>query len=412
MAILLEVAGKVISLSEPEGQHLGYWIDVSSIPLSEADKTSWFQAFPYRKYTHPQYGEINITPEKAAQMAANVKSNIRGQDLDIDYDHKQFDGTAAGWIKDAEARGDALWLNVQWTPKAHEHLRNGEYKYFSPEYMDSWTHPVTNRTHENVLCGGALTNRPFLKGILPINLSELTENTGGNVDPKKLRQMLKLSETATDEEVQSAIDSQILADSKKKKDDAEDAVDNGVDDNTENADGTKKKKKVKATEIPDDLKKLADDNPAVKSLMDMVNAQQVQLTESNKLIGELSTANRLSEVKAQIGTLDTKDSALSPAVVTKLTEVMTDAPKPLSDSIFEVAKEMMDGVISLGERGSSNPNRKDDDAPGNEFLKKVDAARKEHEGMSFAEATTMVAGQEPQLYGEYVSGTYIKQKGA
>jgi hypothetical protein len=153
------------------GQY-GLWVDVSGMTFDDAEGT-WIQALPLGTYEHPEYGTIEITPEKVAQFAQNVSDKVRGQDLDIDYDHKQRDGVAAGWVTAADARTDGLYLNVKWTDKARQHLTAKEYRYFSPEFTDEWTHPATKATHKNVLFGGALTNRPFLKGILPINLSEM-----------------------------------------------------------------------------------------------------------------------------------------------------------------------------------------------------------------------------------------------
>lgn len=160
-------------------QLVSYLVDLTSYKFEEG-KPTWIQALPLGTWHHPQFGEITVTPERVARFAANVNGGVRGQDLNIDYDHQT--GEAAGWVRAAEDRAqDGLWLSVEWTPTARSQLQEKKYRYFSPEYQDEWEHPATKAKLSDVLFGGALTNRPFLKGIMPINLSEAfaEANKGG-----------------------------------------------------------------------------------------------------------------------------------------------------------------------------------------------------------------------------------------
>jgi hypothetical protein len=156
---------------QPKDRVIGYFVDLRTNVLAEGAVTQWMHAFPFGQYKHPLYGKIIMTPEKARQMAEGVNDKIREIDIAIDYDHEP--GKAAGWVKAAEVRDSGLWLFVEWTPTAVESLRKGEYRYFSPEIMGEWTHPKTGVVYKNVLTGGGLTNKPFLKDILPVNLSEV-----------------------------------------------------------------------------------------------------------------------------------------------------------------------------------------------------------------------------------------------
>lgn len=238
-------------------QQLGYLVDLSACRFSD-EGSGWIQAMPLGKFTHPVYGEIDITPERVQRFAANVKSGVRGQDLDIDYDHKVKTTEAAGWVKDAEARANGLWIFVEWTKEAWGKIKSKAYRYFSPELVDEWKHPSTGMLHKDVLFGGGLTNRPFLKGILPINLSELSfgeaTSVGGHMDPKLLRQLLGLPEDATDE----AVTSKIGELTKPPASDGE---------------GTKTPQLVLAAEIT----KLAESSPAVKALTEQLTAQTAQI---------------------------------------------------------------------------------------------------------------------------------------
>jgi len=153
--------------------HFGYLVDLQKYSLGEGEGTSrWIQAFPYGEWSHPQYGKIIMNAERAARMAAGINQGVRDQDLPINYDHGEQRKDAAGWIQRADTRPDGLWVLVDWTREAFQRIKDKGYKYFSPEYANEWKHPANGQTFKDVFFGGALTNMPHLKGILPLNLAE------------------------------------------------------------------------------------------------------------------------------------------------------------------------------------------------------------------------------------------------
>ncbi len=86
-----------------------------------------------------------------------------GVELAIDYEHNTFKtaaagkAPAAGWFN-PEARSDGLWAaNVRWTEPATRHLRDKEYRYFSPTFK----HDAGRRVI--ALLPAALTNFPSSK---------------------------------------------------------------------------------------------------------------------------------------------------------------------------------------------------------------------------------------------------------
>jgi hypothetical protein len=94
----------------------GYLVDLRGLSFDDATDTStWIQAMTVGEYEHPVHGNIKITPERIQRFAANVNNRVRETDLDIDYDHKAYGGEAAGWVRQAEAREDGLWVLVEWT---------------------------------------------------------------------------------------------------------------------------------------------------------------------------------------------------------------------------------------------------------------------------------------------------------
>ena len=150
-----------------------------SVGDGEGDNVRWVQAFPYDSWDHPDYGVTTVDKEAGQQYVKNFKENVRGQDLPIGYNHgvdMAKGEKAAGWIRDVEARDDGVFIKVEFTPPAVEELKNGEWRYLSAESFDEWKHPHTGEKFQYVLSGGALTNKPWVKGMLPINFSEvLTE---------------------------------------------------------------------------------------------------------------------------------------------------------------------------------------------------------------------------------------------
>ena len=132
-------------------------------------------------------GHLKITEQTIDNFIKNFKENVRGMSdesghpiLDIDYDHKEFNGKAAGWIvdlrKSEKTLADGRKVKVlegkpDWTPDAQEAIKKGEYKGYSIEF-DDWKNPETGKLYKDVLFGGAVTNRPYVKNMPAITLSE------------------------------------------------------------------------------------------------------------------------------------------------------------------------------------------------------------------------------------------------
>ena len=118
---------------------------------------------------------IEISEADLDRAVANFASEQRrGAEIPVDYDHSFAEGggsKAAGWFTELVRRGRALWARVSWTPDAAEMIASGEYRYFSPEFS-----PHASDEHGEglgfTILAGALTNRPFLRGMTPVALSQ------------------------------------------------------------------------------------------------------------------------------------------------------------------------------------------------------------------------------------------------
>lgn len=150
-------------------------LDLDTVKLEDNGYT-WLHTMPIGTYNHGVWGKIEFTVDRLLRFAQNIKSKVRGVDPDVDYDHKDDPAKgkkAAGWVKDAKVDTSGLWLAVEWTPEGRKSIQDREYRYISPEFKDKWTHERTGESFQDVLFGAALTNRPFLKDLLPITMSEI-----------------------------------------------------------------------------------------------------------------------------------------------------------------------------------------------------------------------------------------------
>ena len=145
-----------------------------------------FQLIPFGQVTveRPSAGgDFEFTAAHAA--SAKRWFDQLGRKLAIDYEHQSFDQfnsrpdglrPAAGWIGSLEVRNDGLWATeVNWTDRAAELLRNGEYRYFSPVIY--WT----DEDYSDVAALGpvALTNDPAMRGVPSLTAARRSQFSDG-----------------------------------------------------------------------------------------------------------------------------------------------------------------------------------------------------------------------------------------
>lgn len=374
-------------------QHLAYWIDLKAIRFDDSKpNASWLQAFPVGEYKHPIYGKIKMTVERAKAMALNVIQKVRGIDIAIDYGHDSA-GEAAGWVSGAEARHDGLWLFVEWTEQAAADIRGGKYRYFSPEYLDVWTHPQTGDKFKDVLIGGGLTNRPFLKNIMPVNLQEVLgqdpsqvgQLEGGDMDKllKMLREKFKLAEDASEDDILKAFNEAFQANT--KKDPEEDPVESLTE---------------------EEVAKILEEHPAMAGVLKMNET----LSEQNKtLLGRvvnLELTGRNQSVSAKLtewhaGGEKTKHG-LPVALDEKITAFMLSATAEQVSAFNVIMDELVKtGMVTLGEIKT----KRGGGSSGTILSEVEDGIKKlmdDTEGMTYADASTEFFRKNEDLYNSYL----------
>lgn len=390
--------------------HVGYHVALDSLKFDdtagdEDTMVSEFQAMPYGEYQHPVYGKINFNQDVATQAAENVNNKVRGTDLDIDYDHKQYGGEAAGWVKHAEARTDGLYLTVEWTKKAAKLIKDKAYRYFSPEFSDEWEHPKTKVKHKNVLFGGGITNRPFLKDILPLNMSELFEEQtnqhqeGNGMDPKKLRKLLGLPEDATDAQVTEKMDAlppDFVVEVPAPVDDVDEDEPKGDQTQTIAAGEGGIEGVIKLAETSTD--------PVVKALVEVVGGLHKQVQTTTAALELSETDNLVRKLSEPVN-----GRALSAGAQAELKKaLLARSPKALNDSLVTLVESLKkDGLVQLGELGEG-PGHGDADgeAATKKFNDEVAKLTEGEKGMSYGDAVERVASEHPDLFEGHRQASY------
>lgn len=153
--------------------------DIGSIELEEKDgKTIGLveNAVYTGKFKHHS-GRFELTETHIDEFIKNFESKAYGIEPAINYNHEVFD-KASGWPvrlyktvsevklsdKDKPKKRANLNMEIEWTPAAAKAIREKEFRYFSIEFQFEFTNSETQEKHQNVVTGGALTNKPFLKG--------------------------------------------------------------------------------------------------------------------------------------------------------------------------------------------------------------------------------------------------------
>lgn len=162
-------------------------LPAAEISLSEAKAPDKIQLFRVGKFHHPEYGVIDISPKLLGDIKKNYDAKVRGVDLALDYRHEN-DDIAAAWIKGLELSDAGMWAIVEWTPAGKQKVEDKEFRYISPEFLTEYTDSESMKDFGPVLLGAALTNRPFIKKMEPVTLSEVKN---AEDEQKKLQAYLK-----------------------------------------------------------------------------------------------------------------------------------------------------------------------------------------------------------------------------
>ena len=142
------------------------------IKFSEENTPAKIQILRAGKFFHDGR-EIEVEEKDLKNMVKNFSEKVRGIDLMIDFSHNS-EGEAAGWIKNLmlSEDGTELWAEVDWTPTGKKSLDNKAFKYISADFSFAYKDNESLKDYGPTLFGAGLTNRPVVKQMEPIVLSE------------------------------------------------------------------------------------------------------------------------------------------------------------------------------------------------------------------------------------------------
>ena len=161
---------------------------------------------------HPQ-GAVEFTPQVFDEIIANFRATKNGE-VPGDYEHTSerlpptvaTDGVPAPfWVTDvAKRNGDReLWAKFSWVdPQAVKYVRSKRYRYVSPAVNFNARSRETGLPIGARLTSVALTNHPFLDGMMPIAASA---NAGDHIATDALCAWLSLPSNATTEDIVKAL---------------------------------------------------------------------------------------------------------------------------------------------------------------------------------------------------------------
>lgn len=184
-AVAFGLTDKIIQANEAQVLKLSEGINAEGYEINAELRE--VQLLKTGRFFHPEYGHVLINKESLETMVKNFETKVRGIDLSLDYTHDSENGErpAAAWIKKLEVRSDMrgsqLFAHVEFTPKGLEMVSAKEYKYASADFcIDYLTEEGKHVPY--VLRGGTLTNRPFIKEMNPIKLSEYKPNKNQEIE--------------------------------------------------------------------------------------------------------------------------------------------------------------------------------------------------------------------------------------
>jgi len=137
----------------------------------EKEKTVKIQIMREGKWEHPMYGKLEFNQKKFRKFIRNFNLNIPQEHIAYDFKHRP-DWGAAAWVKKFHSSGDKFFATVELTPRGYKSLKEREFIYFSTEFTDEYQDYETGTKHGPCILGGGLTNRPFIKDMDPVLLSE------------------------------------------------------------------------------------------------------------------------------------------------------------------------------------------------------------------------------------------------
>lgn len=380
-------------------------IDMETILGGEdVGDTQEIKVLPLGKWNTTKYGSVEITKKHIDEMVKNF-SIRKGIPIDTDHDG----GASNGWADKLTAKDDGLYATIKWNTQGKKYLNEKIYKYFSPEFSFSYTDPQTSKKYGATFLAGTLTNRPLFK-----NLPALTANE------KAIENSLLTDENITVLLLHHDMDLNSLKTKSLEELKANDSEFNFVKENSDKLTADERFKFNMQTPADEEAKKAAEaDKKKKEEEEEMKKKKEMEAKKGNeetvtlkasevealkagaeagiKAAEELRSMKAKETVKSYLASESNKAGFLPKAEddLVKLTLSFNDEQKELFE---KVVKQI--STVEFGEKGASNSSL----TKGSEFENLVDKLMADDKNLTYGQATTKAAEQNPDAYKAYEEG--------
>ena len=188
------------------------------------------QLFPVREAFQPVGWGYTLVCERADLEALAAKLTALEHEVPVYLQHSRvtYEGNpkpSLGWVADFEVDDEGLWGMARWLPTpvyldgtpttVSDLIRTEQVKYLSPGFT-TFVDAAGNE-HPQDLVELSLTNEPAIQGMSRAEASvprtkspaQASARKEKRMDPKKLRALLGLAETASDEETNTALEGRL-----------------------------------------------------------------------------------------------------------------------------------------------------------------------------------------------------------
>ena len=168
---------------------------VDARSLAEGGRRSMVTITRTGSFTDPRYGRFDITRKMLQSMIRNFNARVYGQDIALDVAHEPEHG-AAGYFRKLVLDGNKLRGEVEWTEFGIEAVTQRGFRYLSAEYHENWRDNEAGKAHGPTLLAAALTIRPVIKGLDPVQLSEASTGDTPTLISRQLQDQFIQEHTA------------------------------------------------------------------------------------------------------------------------------------------------------------------------------------------------------------------------
>jgi phage I-like protein len=193
------------------------------LPLADPGEAAveppeWVHVMPAEPFWHPRSKAPDQIVRPTWEFRQAIVDNFERYSLELlfDWEHASAPGSskeapAAAWADRLENREDGIWARVRiWTPRADRQVRDREYRYVSPLFVENARDRRTGEPIGPFLVSVGLVGTPHLDTLTPLsNVLEIdargTVETEESPMDETILDLLGLGKDAGSQEVANAI---------------------------------------------------------------------------------------------------------------------------------------------------------------------------------------------------------------